>query len=94
MNYVYWCAKACPLSPSVKALVDLGDTGEHFSHSVSLVFFQNVLIIDIDKKQFVRCQGDENTLLPKKIEKALKTSLNMCKIDDGKAKFITFIHHN
>ena len=59
------------------------------SHELAEIFiyantFQNVLIVDLDKKTFVRSQGDEGTLLPKKIEKALKTVLNMCRIDTGK----------
>ena len=50
---------------------------------MSFTIFQNVLIVDLDKKSFVRSQGDEGTLLPRKIEKALKTVLNMCRIDTG-----------
>ena len=50
---------------------------------LKLTIFQNVLIVDLDKKSFVRSQGDEGTLLPRKIEKALKTVLNMCRIDPG-----------
>lgn len=53
------------------------------SANVRCFVFQNVLVIDIDKRSFVRSQGDEHTLLPKKLEKALKTSLNMCRIDSG-----------
>ena len=45
---------------------------------------QNVLIVDVDKKSFIRSQGDESTLLPGKMTKALKTSLNMCRVDSGK----------
>ncbi|XP_046546111.1 DENN domain-containing protein 2B-like isoform X2 [Haliotis rubra] len=42
---------------------------------------EEVVIVDLDKKQFVRSIGDEATLLPKKLQKALKTAINMCKID-------------
>ncbi|XP_046337062.2 DENN domain-containing protein 2A-like isoform X2 [Haliotis rufescens] len=42
---------------------------------------EEVVIVDVDKKQFVRSVGDEATLLPKKLQKALKTAINMCKID-------------
>lgn len=31
----------------------------------------------------LKSQGDEGTLLPKDIQKALKTALNMCKVDAG-----------
>ncbi|KAK3101747.1 hypothetical protein FSP39_006091 [Pinctada imbricata] len=40
-----------------------------------------IVIFDLNKKQMVKCQGDEGTLLPKEIQKALKTALNMCKVD-------------
>ncbi|WAR03377.1 DEN2B-like protein, partial [Mya arenaria] len=59
----------------------MGITAPLVSHVLTLPLDENVLVIDIDKRTFVRCQGDEGTLLPKKIEKALKTSLNMCRID-------------
>ncbi|KAJ8299543.1 hypothetical protein KUTeg_023603 [Tegillarca granosa] len=51
-----------------------------------------VVIIDLDKKQLLRSQGDEGTLLPKKLQKAIKTVLNLCKIDsDQDIGFITNI---
>ncbi|CAG5121199.1 unnamed protein product, partial [Candidula unifasciata] len=40
-----------------------------------------VFIVDLDKKNIVKSQGDESTILPKRIQKALKTAVNMCKID-------------
>ena len=42
---------------------------------------EDVLIIDLDKKSIVRSYGDESTILPKKLQRALKTAINMCKID-------------
>uniref|UniRef100_K1QQT9 Suppression of tumorigenicity 5 n=1 Tax=Magallana gigas TaxID=29159 RepID=K1QQT9_MAGGI len=40
-----------------------------------------IVIFDLNKKQMLKSQGDEGTLLPKDIQKALKTALNMCKVD-------------
>ncbi|KAK6191595.1 hypothetical protein SNE40_003242 [Patella caerulea] len=40
-----------------------------------------VVIVDLDKKNIIRSVGDESTILPKKIIKALKMAINMCKID-------------
>ncbi|XP_076471126.1 uncharacterized protein LOC143301017 [Babylonia areolata] len=48
---------------------------------VTALDLEDVIIVDLDKKQVLRCVGDEATLLPKKVQKALKTALNMCKID-------------
>ena len=42
-----------------------------------------MFIVDLDKKQVLRSMGDELTLLPKKIQKALKTAINMGRIDSG-----------
>ena len=44
-----------------------------------------VIIVDLDKKQVVRSVGDELTLIPRKVQKALKTAINMCRIDSGEA---------
>lgn len=64
----------------------MGITSAHLPKALTLPLEENVLIVDLDKKSFIRSQGDEGTLLPKKIEKALKTVLNMCRIDtDAKA---------
>lgn len=41
------------------------------------------MIFDLNKKQMMKSQGDEGTILPKEIQKALKTALNMCKVDAG-----------
>ncbi|XP_060565637.1 uncharacterized protein LOC132724716 isoform X2 [Ruditapes philippinarum] len=59
----------------------IGITASLLPKLTDLPIDENVLIVDIDKRSFIRSQGDEGTLLPKKIEKALKTSLNMCRID-------------
>ncbi|OWF47953.1 Suppression of tumorigenicity 5 protein [Mizuhopecten yessoensis] len=40
-----------------------------------------IVIFDLNKKQMIRSQGDEGTLLPKLIQKAMKTALSMCKND-------------
>ncbi|XP_048727203.2 DENN domain-containing protein 2B-like isoform X3 [Ostrea edulis] len=40
-----------------------------------------IVIFDLNKKQMMKSQGDEGTILPKDIQKALKTALNMCKVD-------------
>ena len=45
-----------------------------------------VIIVDLDKKHVVRSMGDELTLLPKKVQKALKTAINMCRIDSGETR--------
>uniref|UniRef100_A0A2C9KTX5 UDENN domain-containing protein n=1 Tax=Biomphalaria glabrata TaxID=6526 RepID=A0A2C9KTX5_BIOGL len=42
---------------------------------------EKVFIVDLDKKDIVMSEGDESTLLPHKVQKALKTAINMCKID-------------
>ncbi|ESO95421.1 hypothetical protein LOTGIDRAFT_116963, partial [Lottia gigantea] len=42
---------------------------------------EEVMIVDLDRKNILRSVGDESTILPKKITKALKTAINMCKID-------------
>ncbi len=52
-----------------------------------------VVIVDLDKKQFVRTIGDEATLLPKKLQKALKTAINMCKIDSGELGKMTLVRN-
>ncbi|XP_045177331.2 uncharacterized protein LOC123537576 isoform X4 [Mercenaria mercenaria] len=59
----------------------IGITVSLLPKTTDLPIDENVLIVDIDKRTFIRSQGDEGTLLPKKIEKALKTSLNMCRVD-------------
>ena len=46
-------------------------------------FFLQIVIFDLNKKQMMKSQGDEGTILPKEIQKALKTALNMCKVDAG-----------
>ncbi|XP_052065291.1 DENN domain-containing protein 2C-like isoform X2 [Mytilus californianus] len=40
-----------------------------------------IFIFDLDKRQVIKSQGDEDTLLPKSVQKALKTVLNMCKVE-------------
>ena len=47
--------------------------------------------MDLDRKQVVRSMGDELTLLPKKVQKALKTAINMCRIDSGETWFLIII---
>ena len=42
---------------------------------------EDVLIVNLDKKLVVRSYGDESTIIPKKLQRALKTAINMCKID-------------
>ncbi|XP_059148527.1 DENN domain-containing protein 2A-like isoform X2 [Physella acuta] len=42
---------------------------------------EEVFIVDLDKKSIVKSQGDESTILPRKVQRALKTAINMCKID-------------
>ncbi|GFS01665.1 DENN domain-containing protein 2A-like isoform X2 [Elysia marginata] len=42
---------------------------------------EQVFIVDLDKKSIVKSQGDESTILPRKVQRALKTAINMCKID-------------
>ncbi|RUS72247.1 hypothetical protein EGW08_019988 [Elysia chlorotica] len=42
---------------------------------------EQVFIVDLDKKSIVQCQGDESNILPRKVQRALKTAINMCKID-------------
>ncbi|KAK3777120.1 hypothetical protein RRG08_055865 [Elysia crispata] len=42
---------------------------------------EQVFIVDLDKKSIVKCQGDESSILPRKVQRALKTAINMCKID-------------
>jgi len=37
----------------------------------------------------LKSTGDEGTLLPKNVQKALKTALNMCKFDAGKYSVLT-----
>ena len=46
--------------------------------------------MDLDSKSVVRSVGDEMTLLPKKVQKALKTAINMCKIDSGERQIFFF----
>ncbi|XP_060072364.1 DENN domain-containing protein 2C-like [Ylistrum balloti] len=41
----------------------------------------DIVIFDLNKKQMIRSQGDEGTLIPKLIQKAMKTALSMCKND-------------
>ncbi|XP_033753036.1 suppression of tumorigenicity 5 protein-like [Pecten maximus] len=41
----------------------------------------DIVIFDLNKKQMIRSNGDEGTLIPKLIQKAMKTALNMCKND-------------
>ncbi|CAL1547490.1 unnamed protein product, partial [Lymnaea stagnalis] len=43
---------------------------------------QYILIVDLDKKSIVRCVGDEANLLPRKVQRALKSAINLCKIDN------------
>ncbi|KAL4225265.1 suppression of tumorigenicity 5 [Mactra antiquata] len=59
----------------------IGITATLVQKALNLPLEEHVLIVDIDKRQFLKCQEDEGTLLPKKVEKALKSSLNMCKVD-------------
>ncbi|XP_052220267.1 DENN domain-containing protein 2A-like isoform X2 [Dreissena polymorpha] len=59
----------------------IGITSSLINKAQELPLEENVLIFDIDKKEFRQSLGDEGTLLPKKIEKALKSSLNMCRVD-------------
>ncbi|KAL8614128.1 hypothetical protein ACOMHN_026345 [Nucella lapillus] len=47
---------------------------------------EDVIIVDLDKRQVLRSVGDEATILPKKVQKALKTAINMCKIDSEALK--------
>ncbi|KAL5006548.1 hypothetical protein ScPMuIL_015354 [Solemya velum] len=42
---------------------------------------EDVVIVDLDNKELLRSIGDEGTIIPKKYQKALKTALNMCKLD-------------
>ncbi|XP_064603741.1 DENN domain-containing protein 2A-like isoform X2 [Liolophura sinensis] len=42
------------------------------------------LIIDLDSKCLLKVFGDESTILPKKVHKALKTALNLCRIESDK----------
>ncbi|KAL8594866.1 hypothetical protein ACOMHN_016107 [Nucella lapillus] len=42
---------------------------------------EDVIIVDLDNKHVLRSMGDELSLLPRKVQKALKTAINMCKID-------------
>ena len=49
-----------------------------------MLFTWQIVIFDLNKKQVIKSQGDEGTLLPKDIQKALKTALNMCKVDAGR----------
>ena len=39
--------------------------------------------MNLDNKQVERSVGDELTILPKKLQKALKTAVNMSRIDSG-----------
>lgn len=48
---------------------------------ITAMELEDVFIVDLDRKQVLRSAGDEMTLLPKKVQKALKTALNMCKVD-------------
>lgn len=40
-----------------------------------------VVILDLDRKHFVSNIGDESSILPKKIQKALKSALDICRND-------------
>ncbi|XP_076450251.1 uncharacterized protein LOC143286535 isoform X2 [Babylonia areolata] len=48
---------------------------------VTALDLEDVIIVDLDDKRILRNMGDELSLLPKKVQKALKTAINMCKID-------------
>ncbi|XP_035829118.1 DENN domain-containing protein 2B isoform X2 [Aplysia californica] len=52
-----------------------------FLPSVLKMEMEEVLIVDLDKKSIVRSYGDESTIIPRKLQRALKTAINMCKID-------------
>ncbi|KAK7098428.1 hypothetical protein V1264_002726 [Littorina saxatilis] len=58
----------------------VGILQSHLSRVTELEL-EDVIIVDLDKKQVLRSMGDELTILPKKVQKALKTAINMCKID-------------
>lgn len=42
---------------------------------------EEVVILDLDRKHFVSNIGDESSILPKKIQKALKSALDICRND-------------
>lgn len=42
---------------------------------------EEVVILDLDHRRFVSIIGDESSILPKKIQKALKTALDTCRND-------------
>ena len=44
-------------------------------------FFRQVLIVDLDNNKLLECMGDESTIIPKKLQKALAMALHMCKED-------------
>ncbi|KAK3598780.1 hypothetical protein CHS0354_020893 [Potamilus streckersoni] len=58
----------------------IGITSSQLQKALSLPI-EELLVVDLDKKTLLRTQGDEGTLIPKKMQKALKSALNMYKID-------------
>ncbi|XP_025086035.1 DENN domain-containing protein 2A-like isoform X3 [Pomacea canaliculata] len=58
----------------------IGILQTHLSRVLSLAL-EDVIIVDLDKKLVLRCAGDEMTIIPPKVLRALKTAINMCKID-------------
>ncbi|KAL3842025.1 hypothetical protein ACJMK2_020094 [Sinanodonta woodiana] len=58
----------------------IGITSSQLQKALSLPI-EELLVVDLDKKALLRTQGDEGTLIPKKMQKALKSALNMYKID-------------
>ncbi|XP_062582123.1 DENN domain-containing protein 2B-like isoform X2 [Saccostrea cucullata] len=58
----------------------IGILSSHLPYVLKLPISE-IVIFDLNKKQMLKSQGDEGTILPKDIHKALKTALNMCKVD-------------
>ncbi|XP_041367823.1 uncharacterized protein LOC121382310 isoform X2 [Gigantopelta aegis] len=58
----------------------MGILSSHLNQVLTLPL-EEVLIIDLDKKEIVLSVGDESSIIPKKLQKALKTAINMCKLD-------------
>ncbi|XP_061173444.1 DENN domain-containing protein 2B-like isoform X2 [Saccostrea echinata] len=58
----------------------IGILSSHLPYVLKLPISE-IVIFDLNKKQMLKCQGDEGIILPKDIHKALKTALNMCKVD-------------
>ncbi|XP_071120563.1 DENN domain-containing protein 2C-like isoform X3 [Mytilus edulis] len=58
----------------------IGILSSHLQKVLNLPLSE-IFIFDLDKRQVIKSQGDEDTLLPKSVQKALKTVLNMCKVE-------------